>query len=813
MKLHSIFSVFVAALAFAGGPLFGGIVLTGGGLALVEEGGSITPGNLAAGKIAFAKDVIFGAPAHAIAHVNDGLYGNDQSWIGETVGSFVGVNLGETPLSIGRVAFGRDNTGGYLDRVLGVYTLQYTTVPNPDAATPEESWTTLGSLTYESAGVGNFANPALRHAFTFTPVMATGFRLQVVGAINDLCIDELELYAPSVSSVALVETGGTFSGNNLAAGKTAFAKDVIPGYAEHTIPHLNDGVYGNDNCWIAETANSFAGINLGGTPVTISRVAFGRDNLGVQATRAEGTYTLQYTTVPNPDAATPDSAWVTLGSVDNPGTLPSPALRHRFSFTPVAATGFRIKTDTASFPIGIDEIELYDYDPAVVIGLDQPAGTPLVSGATSISMGNQFLNTTGAPTVFTLRNLGAGALEFGVSTLGTDAGDFILGFAGFNASVAAGGNTTFSVALRPTAVGERGATLRVLSNDPSALPFTLSLSGTGVIYTQADWRQTHFGSPENAGPGADLADPNGNGVNNLLEYALGGDPVAPAPASAVLPLVEVEAQHLKMSFNRLLDRTDIVIDAEGTNDLVTAWTTFASSYAGEPFEALVSGTTVQETGTGNVRAVVIGDPALIDSINPRRFVRLRVAPIAGSGSTGGTGSTGSTGSTGNTGSGSTGAAGSTGSSASAAGIHRYHIASTGDAAGFDAIQLGKGLLAVFPLHFQVPGAFALSPRSLRFDDQARRRAVRTSFAEECLVVGLSGRYEIRAADASATTVVASGGDRITASLGGYSITANAVTSVASPASYAAVPFGVVLLGALLVRVRRVRGPDDERDND
>lgn len=46
-----------------------GLVLSGGGLALVEEGGSIAPGNLAASGTAFAKDLLPGYPGtHEIAH-------------------------------------------------------------------------------------------------------------------------------------------------------------------------------------------------------------------------------------------------------------------------------------------------------------------------------------------------------------------------------------------------------------------------------------------------------------------------------------------------------------------------------------------------------------------------------------------------------------------------------------------------------------------------------------------------------------------------------------------------------------------------
>ena len=64
-----------------------GIVISGGGLALVEEGGVIKADNLACGKVAFAQNEIGIAP-HAISKVNDGLYGNANSWIAGAEPSF-----------------------------------------------------------------------------------------------------------------------------------------------------------------------------------------------------------------------------------------------------------------------------------------------------------------------------------------------------------------------------------------------------------------------------------------------------------------------------------------------------------------------------------------------------------------------------------------------------------------------------------------------------------------------------------------------------------------------------------------------------
>ena len=207
------------------------LVLTGGGLSLVEEGGVIAPGNLAAGKTAFAKDLLPGYASHAIAHANDQSFGNGFSWIGDSLNSFVGIDLGATPVYVSSIAFGRDNNGGFSDRTFGVYTLQYTTVPNPGATTPDASWTTVGTLDYQSVGGSLFTLPSRRHRFDFTQVSATGIRLIVPGSGigSGACIDELELYHTPETLVVTTtaDEADTPAGANLSLREAV--RDLLPG--------------------------------------------------------------------------------------------------------------------------------------------------------------------------------------------------------------------------------------------------------------------------------------------------------------------------------------------------------------------------------------------------------------------------------------------------------------------------------------------------------------------------------------------------------------------------------------------------------
>lgn len=185
------------------------------GLVLSETGGSyqdsVSPElgfNLALlpDSEAFAQDVISGHTAHAIDHLNDGQYGNGNSWIGGTDETFAGISFGAGH-EITAIAFGRDNTGNYDDRTAGDYTLQYTLVADPDKTTPDDAWITLGQITQTASYPDDALG--LRHLYRFDPVWATGIRVLTSPAsgVEALAIDELEVFGvpePGAAMLCLV---------------------------------------------------------------------------------------------------------------------------------------------------------------------------------------------------------------------------------------------------------------------------------------------------------------------------------------------------------------------------------------------------------------------------------------------------------------------------------------------------------------------------------------------------------------------------------------------------------------------------------
>lgn len=374
----------VAATVLIAAPARAVVTLSGGGLVLAEQGGTFDADNVAGasfGAIPISSSDLgpeLGLGFHIAANLNDEIYGNSNSWIGGTLPVGVAAPFGGVALdgafTLQSIAFGRDNLGSFLDRNLGLYTLQYTTVPGVSNATPDGDWTTIGTLNYISPGGANFSNPALRHRYNFDPVAnVTGVRLIVPPGT---AIDEIELYQTPGMIVAppppvtIVPAAGFTIGydgndgdhfdpapppagaqvpNNLALasnGAIPFSSsDLGPeiGAPTHHVFNLNDGLYGNSNSWIGGAlpggvSAPFAGVALDGL-FYVSSIAWGRDNgngefdddppsppeveacNGQCDDRYAGTYTIQYTQILGADAATPHTGdpttgWADIGTVN-----------------------------------------------------------------------------------------------------------------------------------------------------------------------------------------------------------------------------------------------------------------------------------------------------------------------------------------------------------------------------------------------------------------------------------------------------------------------------------------------------------------
>ncbi|MBS0660097.1 MAG: S8 family serine peptidase [Verrucomicrobia bacterium] len=156
------------------------------------------------------------------------------------------------------------------------------------------------------------------------------------------------------------------------------------------------------------------------------------------------------------------------------------------------------------------------------------------------------------------------------------------------------------------------------NNPPATQTFTLTAVTRSANYIAS------FGLTGNdALPGAD---PNGDGVTNMLAYALGLSPVANAGAFDQGTIRNYGGtNYYSIRFNRSAVATDLTYIVEASDDITGAWTELARSSAGGPMVAS-GGVVVSDAGgpptfTTEVRDTVPVPPTVA---NPRRFLRLRV---------------------------------------------------------------------------------------------------------------------------------------------------------------------------------------------
>ena len=118
------------------------------------------------------------------------------------------------------------------------------------------------------------------------------------------------------------------------------------------------------------------------------------------------------------------------------------------------------------------------------------------------------------------------------------------------------------------------------------------------------WRLTYFGSSSASGNAADASDLDGDGLPNLLEYALGSPPDSSSPNAR--PVTDTAAGRLRLTFNRIAD-PGLTYTLQGSSDFVS-WVDVWSS-----------------TGAANTPGSITVADTFDLSITPRRFLRLRVS--------------------------------------------------------------------------------------------------------------------------------------------------------------------------------------------
>jgi len=176
-------------------------------------------------------------------------------------------------------------------------------------------------------------------------------------------------------------------------------------------------------------------------------------------------------------------------------------------------------------------------------------------------------------------------------------------------AAAASATITITPLADTLAEGDETATLTLSANAAYVIGASSADTVTIADMPMDDWRFVNFGvNANNPAIAGDNADPNGNGIANLLEYALSLD--RNAAGGAGLPTVTRVGGELSLTFTRRINAPDVTLTAEWSDDLT-------------PLSWSASGVTIDVTPLDAFRETVKAT-VLTDSSVPRRFLHLKV---------------------------------------------------------------------------------------------------------------------------------------------------------------------------------------------
>lgn len=152
--------------------------------------------------------------------------------------------------------------------------------------------------------------------------------------------------------------------------------------------------------------------------------------------------------------------------------------------------------------------------------------------------------------------------------------------------------------------------------DDTSLNYVITSASSPSAY--ATWLVLHF-TPAEQGESlisGDLADPDGDGLPNLAEYALGREPrVSDASAAWTSAIQNISgSDYLTLTFRRLVNAPDLAYEVQSTSDL-----TNLASWTADP--VLVGSPVANGDGT---ETVTYRDSVEASSAAPRRFLRVQI---------------------------------------------------------------------------------------------------------------------------------------------------------------------------------------------
>jgi hypothetical protein len=121
-----------------------------------------------------------------------------------------------------------------------------------------------------------------------------------------------------------------------------------------------------------------------------------------------------------------------------------------------------------------------------------------------------------------------------------------------------------------------------------------------------------------------LADPDDDGVPNVVECAMGMRPLV--PDLELLPVAESATGALAISFRRDTRPTNLIVEVLGTNDLRQPWQVIARSQGGSAFAAVAPfSPTIEDTSDSHIASVGVIRRQRVHAAPGQRFLRIAVS--------------------------------------------------------------------------------------------------------------------------------------------------------------------------------------------
>jgi Domain of unknown function (DUF5060) len=251
--------------------------------------------------------------------------------------------------------------------------------------------------------------------------------------------------------------------------------------------------------------------------------------------------------------------------------------------------------------------------PLVLRSIALYVGIPAHAGITPPNL-TQSVASNSPPLIQPLAITNSGGLPLAYSISVTGSSHAWLSLSSTNDYVSKTSTQIVQLSFNPAglAVGTYNATLFINTSDPllSATNFPISFT---ILSPLNFWRQAHFGTTQNSGNAADTADPDHDGLINILEYAFNTDPNFPnaRPISAAMV-----GNHLTITFKRSHPApADLSYTPQVAGDLTSGIWNSGPAFTSQ---------TVTNNGNGT-ETVVVTDNASTDSA-PTHFLRVLIAP-------------------------------------------------------------------------------------------------------------------------------------------------------------------------------------------